>query len=306
MCPCARAARKTNRRSRRSGLKRAGFPDFDADVQGVADQRALGDLVADQFALDCAVVHHEHSVTAADELVAIGRVKEDCRPVAGEFAQQLVHLLLRADIDSARRIIQQQDARPSTFESVRRNVGFLREIVGDGRAAAVFSRMLPYGGTPIRDRLQKEGRLRGDLTHPDYEFLDLRLNEYHRLLTQTVRPWIHREGLSYELNYAWDEFETVRRLVPGVEGAEAYQTALQSMTSKSNERLFRLVEDSSLAFEDGDRSKLDVRGVRDYCEKGRKRLLDVRNRFIAKNIELLTETVNPNCATGPVLAPQIH
>ena len=56
----------------------------------------------------------------------------------------------------------------STFESVRRNVGFLRQIVGDGRAAAVFSRMLPYGGTPIRTLLQKEGRLRGDLTHPDY------------------------------------------------------------------------------------------------------------------------------------------
>jgi hypothetical protein len=32
--------------------------------------------------------------------------------------------------------------------------------------------MLPYGGTPIRDRLAKEGRLRGDLTRPDYDFLE--------------------------------------------------------------------------------------------------------------------------------------
>ena len=55
-------------------------------------------------------------------------------------------------------------------------------MVGDGRAAATFCRMLPYGGTPIRDTLRKEGRLRGDLTHLDYDFLDVRLNEYHRLL----------------------------------------------------------------------------------------------------------------------------
>ena len=81
----------------------------------------------------------------------------------------------------------------STFESVRENLVFLKNITGDGLAAATFSRMMPYGGTPIRDALRDEGRLRGDLTHPDYDFLDLRLNEFYRLLTPTVRPWIHRE-----------------------------------------------------------------------------------------------------------------
>lgn len=194
----------------------------------------------------------------------------------------------------------------STFESVRRNVSFLREIVGDGRAAAVFSRMLPYGGTPIRDRLRQEGRLRGDLTHPDYDFLDLRMNEYHRLLTTTVRPWIYREGLSYELNYAWDEFESVRRLAPAVWGADDYQIALRSLTAESNERLFRLVEESSLAFEQGDRAALDQAGVKDYCERNRAQLLTIRNRFIAENIDLLMATVSPNCASGPVIAPQVH
>lgn len=194
----------------------------------------------------------------------------------------------------------------STFESVRRNVSFLREIVGDGRAAAVFSRMLPYGGTPIRDRLRQEGRLRGDLTHPDYDFLDLRLNEYHRLLTTTVRPWIHHQGLSYELNYAWDEFESVKRLAPAVWGADEYQLALRSLTAESNERLFRLVEESSLAFEQGDRSQLDQAVVKDYCNNARARLLVIRDRFIRENIDLLMETVNPGCATGPVIAPQIH
>jgi radical SAM superfamily enzyme YgiQ (UPF0313 family) len=194
----------------------------------------------------------------------------------------------------------------SSFESVRQNINFLRQIVGDGSTAANFCRMLPYGGTPIRDLLQREGRLRGDLTHPDYEFLDVRLNEYHRLLSKTVAPWIHNEGLSHQLSYAWDEFETVRRLVPGIQGSEVYRAALQLLTKESNERLFRLVEESSLAFEQGDRSTLDPTPVGVYCEEIGAQLISVRNNFISENIYLLMDTVSPDCANGPVLTPQVH
>src|SRR4029077_4859002 len=37
----------------------------------------------------------------------------------------------------------------STFDSVRANLRFLREIIGDGSTAATFCRMLPYDGTAI-------------------------------------------------------------------------------------------------------------------------------------------------------------
>jgi anaerobic magnesium-protoporphyrin IX monomethyl ester cyclase len=194
----------------------------------------------------------------------------------------------------------------SSFDSIRENIGFLRAIVGDGSAAATFSRMLPYGGTPIRDRLQREGRLRGDLTHPDYVFLDPRINEYHRLLNQTVRPWIHHEGLSYQLNYALDELETVKRLVPGVEGIEEYQMALRVLIRESNDRLLRLVEETSIAFEAGDSSRFNPAGVRDYCEKNVTRLVAMRDSFIAENIYLLRDASSPDCASGPVMSQQIH
>jgi radical SAM superfamily enzyme YgiQ (UPF0313 family) len=194
----------------------------------------------------------------------------------------------------------------STFQSVRENIGFLRQIVGDGSAAATFCRMLPYGGTPIRDQLEREGRLRGDLTHPDYDFLDPRLNEYHRLLSRTVRPWIHNQGLSYQLNYAWDEFETVRRLVPGVEGGDAYADDLREMVRESNEKLFRLVEESVAAFEQGDRSGLDPDAVLAYCHEMDARLVRTRNRFISENIPSLVDAVGADCSSGPVMTPQIH
>jgi anaerobic magnesium-protoporphyrin IX monomethyl ester cyclase len=194
----------------------------------------------------------------------------------------------------------------STFASVRQNIGFLRRIVGDGSAPAVFSRMLPYGGTPIRDLLAREGRLRGDLTHPDYDFIDLRLNEYYRLLSNTLRPWIHNQGLSNQLSYAWDEIETFERLTPGLRGAKAYRRALAKLTARVNERLFRLVEESSLAFEQGDRSLLDPKTIAAYCERAQTRLLDQRNLFVADNLGPLNERINADCSSGPVMRPQVH
>src|SRR5260370_41698932 len=88
----------------------------------------------------------------------------------------------------------------STFDSVRENVGFLRQIVGDGSAAATFCRMLPYGGTPIRHQLQAGGRLRGDVTHPDYDFLELRLSQAYRQLHQVGGPWTSDKGIPRERN----------------------------------------------------------------------------------------------------------
>jgi anaerobic magnesium-protoporphyrin IX monomethyl ester cyclase len=194
----------------------------------------------------------------------------------------------------------------SSFESVRQNINFLRQIVGDGSTAANFCRMLPYGGTPIRDLLQREGRLRGDLTHPDYDFLDLRLNEYHYLLSQAVRPWIHNEGLSHQVSYAWDELETIARLVPTAHGCDSYRAELRALTKDSNEQLFRLVEESSFAFEQGDRTALDPAPVRVYCDRVARQLISLRNSFIAENISLLMNAVSSDCASGPVLTPQIH
>jgi len=194
----------------------------------------------------------------------------------------------------------------STFDSIRENLVFLREMTSDGLAAATFSRMLPYGGTPIREALRKEGRLRGDITRPDYDFLDLRLNEYYSLLLPTVRPWVHKKGLTYELNYAWDELQTIRRLAVGVKGAREYAEELRRLTAESNDRLLTHVEESLDAFEQGDYSKLDVGPAKAYCEERRPRLLDLRNGFVARNIELLMDTVAADCSSGPVMAPQSH
>jgi radical SAM superfamily enzyme YgiQ (UPF0313 family) len=195
----------------------------------------------------------------------------------------------------------------STFASVRENLGFLREIVGDGSAAATFCRMLPYGGTPIRQRLLDEGRLRGDVTRPDYEFLDPRLNDYYRRLHAAARPWLDGGGLSHELNWAREELETATRLVGDLRGVQRYLRALTALTAESNAQLFALVEDSSRAFEDAqDTSLLDATAAKDACRHIRTRLLQLRNGFVFANSDALMAEVNVSAIRGPVGAPQVH
>jgi anaerobic magnesium-protoporphyrin IX monomethyl ester cyclase len=194
----------------------------------------------------------------------------------------------------------------STFESVRANVGFLRQIVGDGSNAALFCRMLPYGGTPIREQLRLEGRLRGDVRYPDYSFLTPELDSYYRKLKPVVGQWVNDQGVSQELNWALDEFEIARRLAPGLIGAAEYCTALKALTAASNEELFRLIEESSLSFEQGNRRALRVEEAQSSSQRIRGQLLELRKNFFLDNVSVLTEALRVDAVRGPVIAPQVH
>jgi anaerobic magnesium-protoporphyrin IX monomethyl ester cyclase len=178
----------------------------------------------------------------------------------------------------------------STFESVRSNASFLRSITGDGSTAARFCRMLPYGGTPIREQLRMEGRLRGDYMHPDYVFWDTRLNHYWDMLSRAARFWVDDQGLASDFNWAWEEFDVVRRLVGDLPGAVEYGTRLRALTAFSNEQLVSLVERSSLAFERNGADKyaeFNSEVNHGVAEKIRAELMDLRNTFVARNVDVL-------------------
>jgi len=142
----------------------------------------------------------------------------------------------------------------TTFDSVRDNVAFLRQIAGDGSASAAFCRMLPYDGTPIKDVLAKAGRLKGDVCDPDYDYLDPRVDEYFQALTGLLRltGWIHgNPGLSPQLKFAWNEYGIMERLFPGLPDIQDYKTALKAVTAASNAMLFQVIEDISYAITEG-------------------------------------------------------
>jgi hypothetical protein len=73
----------------------------------------------------------------------------------------------------------------STFRSIRQQITFLEEFIGDGWTVAPFCRMLPYAGTPIKRRLESEGRLLGTSFDPDYHFLDPKLDLFYDWMVNT-------------------------------------------------------------------------------------------------------------------------
>jgi radical SAM superfamily enzyme YgiQ (UPF0313 family) len=169
----------------------------------------------------------------------------------------------------------------TTFEGIQDNVVFLRMIVGDGSGGATFCRMLPYGGTPIRQRLMAEGRLKGGVTRPDYDFLDRRVNAYHEHLDGMVGPWIHGGGVSHTINWAWNEASVIERLIGPLPGMADYQQALARLAMRSNDQLLSLVERSARLSAGDDYTWFQPEQAVSDCRTITGALLRLRNDFIA-------------------------
>jgi radical SAM superfamily enzyme YgiQ (UPF0313 family) len=182
----------------------------------------------------------------------------------------------------------------STFESIRENLAFLRAIVDDGSVAVAFCRMIPYDGTPIKDELVRTGRLKGDLCHPGYDFLDPRLDRFYHALTQVVdlRGWIHGYGsLSPKINIALNEVVVLERLFPPLADMAEYKQKLRELTQASNDVLFRIVEDTARAFSDDLPNRWTKELLEVECQRFLDQLLKLRDGFMLRHQEELLQAL---------------
>ncbi len=174
----------------------------------------------------------------------------------------------------------------TTFESVCDNLDFLRAIVGDGAAPATFCRMIPYDGTPIKDELARVGRLKGDICHPDYDFLDPRVDGFFHALNQIVHVsgWIHGIGaLTVQLQYVKGELAAMEALSPPLPGISDYRETVRGITKSANTVLFRVVDDVLRQYRDGMPHRWTPQKVREACVEFQESLVNERNSFVARN-----------------------
>lgn len=121
----------------------------------------------------------------------------------------------------------------STFRSIRQNVRFLEEFIGDGWTVAPFCRMLPYAGTPIKRRLEAEGRLLGTAFEPDYKFLDPKLDLFYQWMVDTFYERnFTNQGLCHILRGL--NFEAHLRLKGRNRVSEAQKAYLHHLTAVCN------------------------------------------------------------------------
>lgn len=182
----------------------------------------------------------------------------------------------------------------STFESIEENLRFLEAITAEGETAAVFCRMLPYDGTPIKDQLAKEGRLRGDVCDPDYDFLDPRLDGFYRDVHDVLQlsGWIHgHTALSPSLNWAWNEVSVMRRLFPPLAGFEDYLAELRRTTQEANALLFRIVRDFAAQHTGGPRALWTADNIQARTMPLLSALIARRDAMIAPNQDAMVRAL---------------
>jgi hypothetical protein len=162
--------------------------------------------------------------------------------------------------------------------------------------------MLPYDGTPIKDELERAGRLKGDIVKPDYDFLDPRTNALYQSLSGIVDVWgwIHGyRALSPQLNWVSNEIAIMERMCRLPDLPDLKQT-VRRITRASNEILFEVVEDLlNIAVHGGTTTwtneRLDLHR-RQFLDE----LLDSRNAFVSRHQNALLDSLQIE-ALDPIL-----
>lgn len=193
----------------------------------------------------------------------------------------------------------------TTFESVAKNLQFLRNIVGDGTAPATFCRMIPYDGTPIKSDLVRSQRLKGDICHPDYDFLDTRVDAFFHALNPLVRVsgWIHGIGaLTVQLQYVKGEVAVLAALFPPIDGVREYRETVRTITASANEVLFQIVEDLLHEYRDERPHRWTQQRVKEVCEEFQAILMKERNSFIARNQAILLRSLKADSPPAELVA----
>ena len=123
----------------------------------------------------------------------------------------------------------------TTVESILDNLDFLERICGEGASPVTFCKMLPYAGTFIERRLEKEGRLRGREGFLDYEFLDIRVTLLYQCISQLFRTWItEHDGLLNNTRWARYHVAVFRKYFAPLQEVDSISTNIKQCIAESN------------------------------------------------------------------------
>jgi len=162
----------------------------------------------------------------------------------------------------------------STFKSLKSDIEFLRKISGNGNSPVVFCKMIPYAETDIEKKLVEEGRLKGTITNPDYDFHNPRLDNYYTFLTETFFEWMYKpEGIHSRLR--WHRFEVVvlKKFHPDLKNLSEYEMTLKKIIKLYNNLFFEIVERTINIFENEDSvSKNQLQQTLDYLNEEQEKI----------------------------------
>jgi anaerobic magnesium-protoporphyrin IX monomethyl ester cyclase len=123
----------------------------------------------------------------------------------------------------------------ATFKTIKEDLIFLDNLCKNGRTVLHFTKLLPYAGTPIADRLRTEKRLKGDIATPDYDYLDSRINLFEYFLTKGFFDmFFSTSGLTNRLQLAKFDAIVIKKFLSDNYDVRKYICDIDNLTNICN------------------------------------------------------------------------
>lgn len=133
------------------------------------------------------------------------------------------------------------------FITLKDDIKFLKWAGRSGLAIAQYTKMVPYAGTPIGKRLISEGRLKGSLELPDYEYEDTRLGLLENFLHMAFSYRnFNPNGLVEKLRYLKFYITVLKKFHPELYKKHFPDIRIEDMIIESN---MEFLEKTSMAVE---------------------------------------------------------
>lgn len=124
----------------------------------------------------------------------------------------------------------------STFDSIKENISFFREVCKDGRAPVHFTKMMPYAGTAIAQCLKKEDRLIGEICFPNYTYKDSRICLLESFFIKTFNDVLFSDdGLVNILQLAKFDSVVLEKFFSDKYDTQTYSKSIKELTNRFNE-----------------------------------------------------------------------
>ncbi len=133
---------------------------------------------------------------------------------------------------------------PTTMiQSIRNNLSFLRQIIGDGSSPIGFGKMRPYAETRIEKELRKQGRLIDRKGFEDYHFQDQSVDDIYAVVAKCFENWIgSHKGVTNLSKWARYTINVFKRCYGNGGNIKAIESHTKAVICESNHFALDLIE----------------------------------------------------------------
>ncbi len=140
----------------------------------------------------------------------------------------------------------------TTFTSLNENLDFLQKICGDGYMPVSYLKVMPYYETRLEKELIKQGRLKKTLGIRDYDFTDVKMNNFYDFVSDSFSDWLNSNyGLHNICSWMRNYLLVYKAFFGENEAYAGIEKYFRGIVSRSNNFLISTHRELSLYFESG-------------------------------------------------------